>query len=324
VRTDASLRLSAGGAEATGVRGTLDVASSSWTGDSTVPDRHLRLASASVEFGGSRGTAQLLGRAGDGPERRLGLARLGWSPVPGVLLLGEASLHGFSAKRAGHAWRAALGLTRGPLSLTGEVAAAELPQAPMLASDTAQRTVDRSVRAAVDTRMLSLRLTLAERDSFRPRPFGDLRAVPASNPTPASVYLVAEWRLQPISALALSGWYAHPRSGSADFQPPHHTRTQLTFRSKFWRTFRSGAFDLKVQWAVESWSAGRAGRTAAGTPIALPGLTFSEAEISFQLVGFTGFWSLRNALNTRSAFVPGMPDYPLNGQTFGVKWRFAN
>ena len=56
----------------------------------------------------------------------------------------------------------------------------------------------------------------------------------------------------------------------------------------------------------------------------MPGLTFSEAFLSFRIVGFTAFYDLRNALNTRAAYVPGMPDYPRNGQTFGVKWEFTN
>jgi hypothetical protein len=79
-----------------------------------------------------------------------------------------------------------------------------------------------------------------------------------------------------------------------------------------------------MQWAIDSWGTGTAGLTNSGSRIPLPALTFSEAVISFQIVGFTGFWSLRNALNTRAPYVPGMPAYPLNGQLFGVKWQFTN
>ena len=51
-----------------------------------------------------------------------------------------------------------------------------------------------------------------------------------------------------------------------NLQPPRHTRVQVTYRSKFWRTFRSGAFDLKVQIAAEFWTDGIGGYDAAGSP----------------------------------------------------------
>ena len=126
------------------------------------------------------------------------------------------------------------------------------------------------------------------------------------------------------STWSLRGWYSNPTRGIApDFQPPTHGRAAFTFRSKFLRTFRGGAFDLKVQIAMESWSSGVAGRDADGVAIALPGATFYEAFLQFEIAGFRAFYSLKNAYNSREQFVPGL-EYPRNVQTFGVKWVFVN
>jgi hypothetical protein len=141
-------------------------------------------------------------------------------------------------------------------------------------------------------------------------------------PSLRSSLFVAGFTFQPVRPLTLDGWFVNPYRGAADYQPPTHGRAQLTFRSKFWRTFRSGAFDLKVQVALESWSGGTAG-LANGTLVQLGGVTFWETFVSFQLVGFTAFWDLRNANNSREQYVPGLP-YPRNAQTFGVRWEFFN
>jgi hypothetical protein len=105
--------------------------------------------------------------------------------------------------------------------------------------------------------------------------------------------------------------------GAPDLQPPTHARSAVTLRSKFWRTFRSGTFDLKLQLAMESWSRG----TVDGTE--LPGATFWEYHVAFQLGGFTAFWNLRNARLSDAEYVPGLP-YARYAQLYGVKWEFAN
>ena len=97
----------------------------------------------------------------------------------------------------------------------------------------------------------------------------------------------------------------------------------VTLRSKFWPTFRSGVFDLKLMMRGESWSAGLAGLDGDGQPIVLPGATFYEFQVSFQIVSFTAFWNLRNARLTDAQFVPRL-DYPGSAQYFGVHWTFSS
>lgn len=324
-RTDVSLRLfAARRLDRRGLSGSLDLASQSWTADSTVVDRTIRLAVGRGRFVSSKGGGELAVRLSDGPVRRSLEGRAGWVLLPGIVASGDARLSQYAGDRSGQRAHGAVALAAGPFSLVGEATYAREPQAPALLADTARRTIDRGVRLGFATRRAGARVGIVRRGAYDPLPFTDLRLVPRMSPVLPSTYYVSDVRLQPIRPLTLDGWYVHPARDGADFQPPHHGRAAITFRSKFWRTFRSGAFDLKLQIAVESWSAGIAGRTAAGAPIALKGLTFTETLLAFQIVGFTAFWDLRNAWNTRDSYVPGYQLYPRNAQTFGVKWEFKN
>ena len=323
-RTDTQFRLFATSRpHGVGWGGEVALASSTWGADSTLPDQGVHQASASFRYSDPRATLSLTGRLADRRTTAWLGSQLGLVAAPGVILSGEASLarvdHGRTARRA---W-GTLGLYRGPLSLVGDLAWQDSPQAPALPQDTARVTADRAVRVGLDTRVLSGHAAAVRRDAYAPLAFPDVPIIPAFAPSTPSTSFVADAKLQPIPSLAIDGWYANPIRGHADFQPPTHGRAQITFRSKFWRTFRSGAFDLKVQIAMESWSRGTAGLAADGSPIGLNGITFYEAFLSFQIVGFTAFWDLRNAYNSREQYVPGLP-YPKNAQTFGVRWEFFN
>ena len=134
---------------------------------------------------------------------------------------------------------------------------------------------------------------------------------------------MADLTFRPVHPLFLTAWYSHPRTKPGDFQPPQHGRVDFTFRSKFWRTFRSGVFEFLLRYGIEYWSTGTAGINTLGQPEALPGATFHEWFVELQLVGFKVFWNLRNARNSLSQYVPSL-SYPRNAQTFGVRWEFAN
>jgi hypothetical protein len=251
-------------------------------------------------------------------------ARAGWVPVPGIVLAGQARTAEHKGGRSSQSVQGSLGVYRGPFSLSGELAVAKALQAPALAFDTAVVTRDEAVRFGVDLGPLLGTASLVRRDGYDPYPYPELVAVGALGRSEPATYLVADATLGPFAGWMLTGWYSDPlRGGLAALQPPKHGRFAVTFRSKFWRTFRSGAFDLQVRFAVESWSTGVAGVNNDGTPIVLPGATFIEYHIAFQLLGFTAFWDLRNGRLSDAGFVPGIP-YPKNAQTFGVTWRFAN
>jgi hypothetical protein len=329
-RTDALFTLFAGSRpHDMGFRASAGMGTSSWSNDSVLGDRHLRQAFATLGYRGARLAAEATGRLADARTRSAIETRVGWSPVSWMALAGDASWRRHQGNRESRSAHASAALYRGPFSVVGEWAAQDGVQAPALIADRAQETVDRAVRVGFDTRPLAGHVGLVERDAYRPLPMADLPVIPALGPTRAATYLVADARFQPIQALTLDGWYSEPRkagpTGAADFQPPSHFHAQLTLRSKFWRTFRSGAFDLKVQVAVESWRGGTAGLDAGGAPLPLPGVTLWETFLAFRIVGFTMFWDLRDAITTpqRKQFVPGLI-YPNNAQVFGVRWEFRN
>jgi len=220
--------------------------------------------------------------------------------------------------------RGSAGLYYGPVYVVGEAAARDVLQAPVYATDTAQATTDLQLALGLKTKWLTGSAAVQKRDAYASLPYLELPIVPALATSPKATYLVAEAYLSPVSALTLSARYSNPLSGElADFQPPQHVRAALTLRSKFWRTFRSGAFDLKLQVATERWGEGSAGVSAQGAAIRLPAAQFWDYQVEVQLVSFTAFWVLRNGALSEDAYVPGLP-YPGNGQFFGASWTFGN
>ncbi len=309
-----------------GFRSEGGVAITSWSPDSgfAPPDQRIRRVYLDARYAGTNW--RVAGRGTLGDERTLSAVegRVGWAPVAGVVLSGDGRLARHDGDRTSMEAHGAVGLHGGPLSLVGEVSFADAVRAPALTGDPPIRTLDMSARLGLDMPAVAAHVGVARRDAYAPLVPPDLSVLTGLTPSPEATYLLIEARFRPVRPLTLSGWYADPlEGGPADLQPPSHVRGQVTFRSKFWRVFRSGAFDLKVEGAIESWRTGRAGLGAGNAVIAHPAATLTELLIEFQIVGFTGFWSMRNAGNSQADYVPGL-DYPLAAQTFGVKWLFAN
>ncbi|MBI3982750.1 MAG: TonB-dependent receptor plug domain-containing protein [Gemmatimonadetes bacterium] len=299
------------------------IGSSAWTNDSIPDDQGVRQAHVGLGYRASTLAAEVRGRVGDSRTTSGVDGRLAWSPVPGIALAGDARYRRHTGTRSSSDVHATAALWRGPLALVGAIAKSEAVQAPALRADTAQETLDRSLRLSFSTRPLGASLGLVERDAYRPLPFAEFPVLPRAGRSSKGSWLVAEGHVQPWKPLTLAGWYQHPRGGTADFQPPAMSRVQATFRSKFWRTFRSGAFDLKVQFALESWDDGTAGLTDAGAPIPLEAVTYQEWHVAFQILDFTAFWDLRDAALAQKQYVPGL-SFPPNAQVFGVRWEFSN
>ena len=308
------------------MRADAGLVTSTWTADSAsaLEDQRIQQAYASVKYARPSWTAEVRGRVADKRTTESVEARAGWVPFPGLVVSGDARLQRHEHNRSSREVHGAAALYFGPVYLAGDVSFGDAVQAPVIPEDTAQLTFDRGVRAGLRTKWLTGYVGAVQRDAYQPYAYPELPAIPDLSPSAAATYLVTEVYLRPVSAVTLSGWYSDPIKGEpADLQPPNHMRAALTLRTKFWRTFRSGAFDLKVQVAMESWSDGTAGLRSDGSPIPLPAARFWEYHLEVQLVGFTAFWTLRNAQLAKEQFVPGL-DYPGNLQTFGVSWTFSN
>ncbi|MEE9532909.1 MAG: Plug domain-containing protein, partial [Acidimicrobiia bacterium] len=326
-RTDFSFDLFAGSRpNGLGIRADGGAAVSSWSADSGtgLSDQSIRQAHVGLRYMHPRWTAAIHTRVADARTPFSLEAQVGVVPLPGFVLSGMGRWRRHDADRESRSVYGSAGLYRGPVSLVGTVALQKAVQAPVMLDDSAVSTADRSLIGGLNTRRLTGHVGVVHRDAYQPLPYPDLPALPAMSASPATTYLVADAQLRLSSVVTVSGWYSDPLSDSlASLQPPKHGRAEITLRSKYWRTFRSGAFDLKVRWAMESWSTGIAGLDAVGAPVELPGATFFEAHVEFQVVGFTAYWNLRNARLTDAVYVPGL-DYPKNAQTFGVTWEFRN
>jgi hypothetical protein len=306
-----------------GILAEAGLGSTSWGGDSIVGDQSIRQAFASVRYRAPQLSIEALGRMADGRVRAEMEGRVGWVPVRGVVISGSGRWQRFTGNRTARRGTVSLGLSRGPLSAVGQLSQGDVVQAPALTEDSAQQVTDASVFLGLDTRRLRGHVGLARRGAFLPAPLPDLPSFPGMDSSKTATYLVADLQFRPVHPVFLTAWYSHPRTTPADFQPPEHGRVDLTFRSKFWRTFRSGAFEFLLRYGVEYWSTGTAGLDGAGSPVVLPGATFHEWFVELELVGFKAFWNLRNARNSRGQFVPSL-SYPRNAQTFGVRWEFFN
>ncbi|MFC1639763.1 TonB-dependent receptor [Gemmatimonadota bacterium] len=328
-RTDYLFTIHAGSRpDGLGLRAEAGVASSAWMMDSldlAVPDQRVKQGHFALRYMRPNWTVDFKGRIGDSRVTSGLSGHLGWVPLPGVVMAGDARWSRHDAERTSLVGNGSVGLYRGPFSLVGMVQYGDEVRAPALVDDSAQKTVDRSIRAGFRSQPLSGHAGVVWRDPYLPRPFNEISAISGFDTTRATTYLVADVRLASSRALALDGWYSSPLVGEpGNLQPPKHARIQLTFRSKFWRTFRSGAFDLKVQIAAEFWSGGVGGYDANGSPVELPAASFWDAFIEFQLVEFVAFWNFRNMYNSKETYFPGLDYLRRAVQIYGVKWEFSN
>lgn len=250
---------------------------------------------------------------------------LGWAPERRI----SASITAVSQRHDGNrtsGWfegRAALRLPFG-VSLAGVVRDGRRVEGPALTTSPEQRFTDVEGSAALAWRRLGFEAGYASNDGWVPVAFRQFLLVPQLGPLPRTEWLTLRGRLMPLSWLTLESHLEHPLKGTLpDGQPPRHSYTTATIRSRFLRNFPSGIFGLKVQGVVESWSPGIIGRDAEGATIALPGASFIRGLVQFQIGPFFAYYDRVNFRSTKVGYVPGYPYLGL-GSTFGVRWEFAN
>ena len=196
---------------------------------------------------------------------------------------------------------------------------------PAILDDQSQSVDDRSVSLAWRGRLADLEGRFTTNAGFQPAGYAQYPALARIAPTARTDWLTLSGRISPRQWLSLNGWYNTPRSGHPEGQPPKHLLVNATIQSKFLPTYKSGIFNLKMQVSLEHWAAGVLGEAndSVATKLILPAATFFRAYLGLQVGSFTAYWDLYNMRGSDKFYVPGLPVEKF-GQTFGVRWEFAN
>ncbi|MEZ4411867.1 MAG: hypothetical protein R2910_02615 [Gemmatimonadales bacterium] len=218
--------------------------------------------------------------------------------------------------------RAGLQLPYG-FDLSGSARLGKVVAAPAIETSQAQDISDLTATLGWQRSWLSLTADVSRTSGFQglaPQPYLN---VPGLAPAASTTWLSLGGRLAPIPWIILESRYSNPTSAAPNGNPPTHSLTTATIRSKFFRTFKSASFDLKAQVGVESWGDGVIGLDATSAPIRLPGATFLRAYLELELGSFQFYYDRMNLAGTQQTYVPGyvIPPY---GSTYGVRWSFVN
>lgn len=249
----------------------------------------------------------------------------GWTPGKGVgvNLDGGLQLHDGSRTSA---WAGAQASFRPVRQVVARAAvrASSLVQAPSIAAETAQSLLDLSGSVAWESRLLAAEVGLAQADAFRPIAFETLLPTIASIEAPGRTnWFTAKGRLSPFPWIGVEAWYSTPLEVAPQGQPGEHLLAVGSIRSKFLRTFPSGAFDLKVQLGVERWGAGVLGLDPVGGQVVLPSQLYLQARLEIAIQSFRVYAQRANLMGELPGYVPGFP-VANQATIFGVRWGFLN
>ncbi len=323
-RRDAFVRGTIGGrADGLGARFDVLLGNTSYK-DTLGLERSLSQAAGMASVRGTSYSAEVSARVRDGrTPLELGV-RGAWAMGRRLTVSGFAISRRHAGDR-GSVEAGAVGEIRfGPLAAHGALRHRDAVARPDVLSDTAQQVGDWSTGVSYASRPLWLDVSV-ERHGWFEAPSWDAfsRIIPRGSAIDVTT-LTTSFRVRPWNYLTLSGWYRHPLDPiQAAYEPPHHTRVALTFRSRMLPRFRRGVFDLVLESSLEGWGDGFVGRTAAGDSVRLLGATSYNYLIEFRLVGAVLFWTLRNVGAERYELIPSFHQARAI-QRFGVRWEFTN
>jgi hypothetical protein len=252
-------------------------------------------------------------------------ATAGWTPSARVGINASAAYQLLSSSRS-NAWVGAQ-VSVSPFShlvLRGSARAGSVVQAPSIELDTAQSILEGSASIGWDSRFLGVEVGITRTAAFDPIAYRETQLVAATiTPSLATTWFLARGRINPTNWLSVDAWYSSPTDLAPVGQPPEHARVMGTIRSRFLRTFPSGAFDLKASIGFERWSAGVLGIRPDGSPLDLPAQMYLETLIELRIQSFSVYFSRANLLSEGPGYVPGFPVQPL-ATIFGIRWGFLN
>ncbi len=225
--------------------------------------------------------------------------------------------------------RAGLTLPYG-LSVTGLMRRGSEVALPALQADSAQDLDDRSLTAGVRWGFGEIEASYSWNAAYRPAAYAQYAQLASIGPSGRTEWLTVNARVAPRQWLSFDGWYSTPQGRRPEGQPPTHSILDATLQSKFLPTFRSGIFNLKLQFTVENWGPGVLARDKTGAAVTLRGATQMRYYIGLQIGAFQAYYDRYNVAGTRLPYVPdaitgraglGPPRF---ASTFGVRWEFSN
>ena len=252
-------------------------------------------------------------------------ASAAWQPFDRMTLSGELGYQTHDSDRTSH-WMAARAGLQLPLSFYASAAIRDgsIVSAPSLLSIQAQKVTDWSGTVGFDTRPLALSVEYGHLSAFQPSGYYAFAPIDSFRPTDASDRVTVTWKLAPVQWFYLSGFYSDPiKGGMPDGSPPTHSLSSVTFRSRFWRKYPSGTFEIKAQFGLEAWSDWTVG-VVQGAPLTLRGGTWMRALLQIRLQQFILFWDRQNLQGVTGTYaVPGLAVQPYANR-FGFRWEFSN
>lgn len=252
-------------------------------------------------------------------------ASAGWTPSPKIGINANAAYQLLTGSRSS-TWVGAQA-SISPFShiiLKANGRVGSVVQAPSIETDTAQSVLEGTGSIGWESRLLGVEVGLTRTAAWNPMPYQETGSVVATiAPSASTNWFFAKGRLTPVNWIAIDAWYSSPTGIVPEGVPPEHFRLFGTVRSRFLRTFPSGAFDLKASIGLERWGEGVLGSTVGGAPYVLPAQMYLETMIEVRIQAFAIYFSRANLLSELPGYVPNFPVQPL-ATTFGVRWGFLN
>jgi hypothetical protein len=250
--------------------------------------------------------------------------RVSWTPTSLLVLQAEGAYRrhdgGRNTRWAGG--RAGLELP-GNLELSAAARAGKQVAAPAIALSPEQDIQEVEGALAWSSRRLGAEARVARTAAFAPQAYQELPGILLIPDMPASTWLSAGGYLRPLDWITVRGWYARASSPAPSGLPPRHWSMTGTIRTKLLHTFRSGAFDLKLELGYEGWRAGSLGLDGSGVAVPLAEAHYVRSLVQVAIESFSIFWESRNLTGESVGYVPGYQVPKFSGM-FGVRWGFMN
>lgn len=305
--------------------------SSSYGDSSSAQARSLAQGAAFAGYRSERWSAEVGARVRDDRAPLALEARLAATPLAWVAV--EASGRSTSLLGGRTSREASVSVSArplGPLQLHGALRLRDAVARPAVLADTAQRVTDWSLGAGLIARRLDVDVALDRHGAYTAPAYGTFAGLVPYGTSQGLRTLTVRFAFRPAAYFTLAGWDREPLMSAsaggvrtAGYEPPHHTRLEATFRSRFLPHFRRGALDVLVRIGGEAWSDGVMGTDTTGNAIRLDGHGAVDWLVEVRLLGAVIYWSLGNAQLERYETVPGAL-MARASQRYGVRWEFTN